>query len=198
MDAIDFSNMTWIDNNPPVPVPAILLVKPNSDVIWTKGEDLTVQWESENIDSVELLMSVDSGLTYSSMGVFSSSKDSVVVQPNLTPTSDFGLIIAKDIHSKAADTSELFEIEKPVGLKKIGNAVSQFSIFPVPVKDGSFFLATQEAFTEIGIQDIQGRKLGFEISQDNRIQLSPGFEGKLAIITLKFHSGIQSRLLIFE
>lgn len=198
MDAIDFSNMTWIDNNPPVPVPAILLVKPNSDVIWTKGEDLTVQWESENIDSVELLMSVDSGLTYSSMGVFSSSKDSVVLQPNLTPTSDFGLIIVKDIHSNAADTSELFEIKKPVGLKKIGNAVSQFSIFPVPVKDGSFFLATQEAFTEIGIQDIQGRKLGFEISQDNRIQLSPGFEGKLAIITLKFHSGIQSRLLIFE
>jgi endonuclease I len=112
VNSINFSNMTWISNQPLNP--EISLIKPDVNSVWKKGASIQLQWTAKDFDSLQVLMSVDSGLTYSLLpNKYSISLGSTTIQPSLIPISRKGRIIVRSLNGLVADTSDYFKISIP-------------------------------------------------------------------------------------
>lgn len=112
VNSINFSNMTWISNQPLVP--EITLIKPDVNSVWKKGASIQLQWTAKDFDSLQVLMSVDSGLTYTLLpNRFSVKSSSASIQPSLIPVKRNGRIIVKSTTGSTADTSDYFKILIP-------------------------------------------------------------------------------------
>ncbi len=112
VNSINFSNMTWISNQPLVP--EITLIKPDVNSVWKKGASIQLQWTAKDFDSLQVYMSVDSGLTYKLLpNRFSVKAGSAIIQPLLIPVNRSGRIIVKSTTGSTADTSDFFKILIP-------------------------------------------------------------------------------------
>jgi endonuclease I len=112
VNSINFSNMTWISNQPLSP--EVNLIKPDVNSAWKKGASIQLQWTAKDFDSLQVLMSVDSGLTYSLLpNKYAITLGAATIQPNLIPTKRNGRIILRSLSGLVADTSDYFKILIP-------------------------------------------------------------------------------------
>ncbi|MFY8020437.1 MAG: endonuclease [Bacteroidia bacterium] len=112
VNSINFSNMSWISNAPLTP--EVNLLQPTNNTVWKSGMNLQIQWTAKDFDSLDLFMSVDSGLTYQKIGNrYAVNLGLVNINPNLQATSRTGRIIAKAKNGSASDTSDYFRILIP-------------------------------------------------------------------------------------
>jgi endonuclease I len=112
VNAINFSNMSWISNQPLSP--EVNLIKPDVNSVWKKGASIQLQWTAKDFDSLQVYMSVDSGLTYTLLpNRLSVKSGSAIIQPLLIPVKRSGRIIVKSTTGSTADTSDYFKILIP-------------------------------------------------------------------------------------
>ncbi|MDZ4669015.1 MAG: endonuclease [bacterium] len=130
---INFRNMTYIADTAPA---SIKLLRPLASDIWVKGKPASISWEHAGIDSVELLFSEDSLKTFTSLGKYASSLDSIQYNADKVFSHFYGVIIARGYSPGFAfDTSTYFKLSMVDGFNKLNNKINHFNVYPNPFND---------------------------------------------------------------
>ncbi|MFY7883761.1 MAG: T9SS type A sorting domain-containing protein, partial [Dolichospermum sp.] len=142
-------------------IPELSLIKPNATTNWKMGNNLEVSWTSMDIDSIELHMSVDSGISYTKVSSnYSALVSSINFIPNLDPKSFFGKVIIKSLSDmNVADTSEFFNLEIPIGLLDSKINELNLSLYPNPLGNDNLIIDGLSKESEVLILDLFGREV---------------------------------------
>ena len=154
-------------------IPALQILKPNSTDSWKAGNNLQISWTSMDIDSVEIEMSVDSGMNYSNIGTrYASGLSTVNIMPTLVPSSTFGRVIIKSYPMEISDTSEYFILELPIGIQSVLQNNLNLLVYPNPLNNETLTIQGLLPNSSITIFDKNGRKVYEEIeSKSDEINL---------------------------
>jgi endonuclease I len=138
-------------------IPELQLLKPNSTSNWKVGNNLEVSWTSIDIDSVQLKMSVDSGLSFAPIGAkYAASIGTVNVVPPLIPTKQSGKLIISTLNGLISDTSDLFNLEIPIGLNSQNLNELNLSIYPNPIGNEQLVISGLKEGSMIEIMNMLG------------------------------------------
>lgn len=130
---INFRNMSYIADTTPK-TPQITITSPLASDTWGIGKRLLISWLSQDIDSVDVFLSLDSMQTWFSGGTHLATIDSfsvLAVDPFTTP---YGIVRVKDKNSSTADTSDYFALDMTNSISEI-SALNNLNIYPNPFTD---------------------------------------------------------------
>ncbi|MCG9881196.1 MAG: endonuclease [Bacteroidia bacterium] len=130
VNRINFRNMSYVPDSTPTQ-PQITVTSPLSSDTWGIGKRLLISWMSQDIDSVEVFISLDSMQTWFSGGTHLASKDSFSVMAVSPFTNPFGIVRVKDKNSNVSDTSDYFMLDMTNSLKEL-EALKKLQVYPNP------------------------------------------------------------------
>jgi len=99
-------NVMEAPEEPPVvePVPALMLLFPNGGEVFTEGDAIAVIWSAENVDMVDILVSLDGGASWD---VADANVDAGLLMATVTVQVGQNVVIkVADVDSDAADMSD--------------------------------------------------------------------------------------------
>lgn len=145
-----------------------LVTSQNTNVTWETGTTQTVTWDVANTDvapvnsaNVNILLSVDGGLTFSQVLVSETANDGSenITVPSVSPTIQARIMVAGSNHIYYNVNSSNFTIEGGLGTEEIG--FEDFALWPNP-SNGDFnisFTPDLDQDISITIYDLQGRRI---------------------------------------
>lgn len=172
VNRINFRNMSYVADTTPTQ-PKITITSPLASDTWGIGKRLLISWLSQDIDSVDVFLSLDSMQTWLSGGTHLATIDSFSVMAVSPFTTPFGIVIAKDKNSSTADTSAYFALDMTNTLRET-QLLSKLQVYPNPFSS-SFYIHWSEPNTaaEITLLNVMGSEMKrLEITESTEVNVS--------------------------
>jgi hypothetical protein len=146
----------------------ISVTSPNGGEVWIMNESVEITWTSENVDDVKIELSIDNGLSWTTIEDSITSLGTYTWVVNATASSAECLMKITDIsNSTVYDVSDsVFTIEYPIYVdEELGeNQPSNYKIlqnFPNPYNASTIinFQIPEVSFVELKVFDVLGREM---------------------------------------
>lgn len=172
VNRINFRNMSYIADTTPAQ-PKITITSPLASDTWGVGKRLLISWLSQDIDSVDVFLSLDSMQTWFSGGTHLATIDSFSILAASPFTNPYGVVRIKDKNSSTADTSAYFALDMTNTLHE-SQLLNKLQVYPNPFSS-SFYIHWSEPNTkaEITLLNVMGSEMKhLEITESTEVNVS--------------------------